>query len=594
MKSINENLDYLLEVETQQQRLDKLIRQGMLPARQLPILHRALGNIKMGKILTPYEREALSKLLDKMMGFQFGDDITYNRARLHTQKTKYQTEENTMSEEEVKVYDGSEDEEEAKRDKKSKKKGSSKQARDAKKDDEAVTEAAASRPADEGQEEGDQESPKQGGSEKPKIDEPNIKQDSKPSIKEGLIADLDSEGMRQRASRLSKRLGRRSKEDKLKMLPAELRKQKKKAGVSEELEKFNELYKQNLETALANNKVDNVRDIPASIKQQLFKHVDEATYSAKQIKMAKGIAFDKRHKGGDMTGAYKKMEKIKKGLGDTKAASDALRRANEELELPLEEGKLKDYAIGHGYFDNSSEGKAKRKDPNWLSKQAGSKKTISYAKKKTVKEAKKASHDHDGDGKIESGKEEYFGSRDKAIKKALKKVDKAAVKEEDTKELPKNPNQAVRDVHKTVADVLAGKTIEVSDEPLVTDPSVELNKGTGNYFDVQEGAKEDAMRDMKRDTKGMAPVKKDPKPGKSKHDGSENKGPDHIVAQLRKAISLGDKHDGVKFQDGKTHKIKAHHAHKFLNKYMSGKPADKEKMQSHGHASHDNFKKHLD
>ena len=144
--------------------------------------------------------------------------------------------------------------------------------------------------------------------------------------------------------------------------------------------------------------------------------------------------------------------------------------------------------------------------------------------------------------------------------------------------------------------MLAGKTLEVSDEPLVTDPSIELNKGTGNYYDkdIQEGAKEDAMRDMKRDTKGMAPVKKDPKPGKSKHDGSENKGPDHIVSQLRKAISLGDKHDGVKFQDGKTHKIKAHHAHKFLNKYMSGKPADKEKMQSHGHASHDNFKKHLD
>ena len=81
---------------------------------------------------------------------------------------------------------------------------------------------------------------------------------------------------------------------------------------------------------------------------------------------------------------------------------------------------------------------------------------------------------------------------------------------------------------------------------------------------------------------------------KSKHDGSENKGPDHIVAQLRKAISLGDKHDGVKFQDGKTHKVSAAHAHKFLNKYMAGKPADKEKMQSHGHASHDNFKKHID
>ena len=35
----------------------------------------------------------------------------------------------------------------------------------------------------------------------------------------------------------------------------------------------------------------------------------------------------------------------------------------------------------------------------------------------------KAKKDHDGDGKIESGKAEYFGSKDKAIKKAMKKED---------------------------------------------------------------------------------------------------------------------------------------------------------------------------
>ena len=34
-------------------------------------------------------------------------------------------------------------------------------------------------------------------------------------------------------------------------------------------------------------------------------------------------------------------------------------------------------------------------------------------------ESKKAKKDYDGDGKIESGKDEYFGSRDKAIKKAM-------------------------------------------------------------------------------------------------------------------------------------------------------------------------------
>ena len=592
MKStLQENLDYLLEVETQQQRLDKLIRQGMMPARQLPVLHRALAGIKMGKILAPYEREALSKLLDKMMGFQFGDDITYNRARLHTQKTKYQTEERDMvNEEDVKVYDGSEDEEEAKKDKKVKKNGSSKKSKaekDQQKDDEAVTEAVGNRPAD--KEEGEKESPKQGGSVKPEITD-GPKQDSKPSIKEGLIADLDSEGMRSRATRLAKRLGRRSKEDKLKMLPSELRKQKKKAGVAEELIKFNDLYKQNLETALANNNVDNVRDIPESIKQDLFKHVEEATYSDKQIKMAKGIAFDKRHRGGDYSGAAKKAEKIKKGLSDHPAVSDALRRANEELELGLDEGKLKDFAMDHGYDFNNPP-----KNPDtWLAKKA-LKHGIDKKKpavKKPVKESKMATKDHDGDGKVESGKDEYFGSRDKAIKKALKKV--PALKKEET-EVKKTPNQAVRDVHRTVADVLAGKTIEVSDEPLVVDPNVEMQAELDRTVNVQEGAKEDAMRDIKRDKgHGMAPLKKDPKPGKSKHDGSENKGPDHIVAQLRKAISLGDKHDGVKFQDGKTHKIKAHHAHKFLNKYMAGKPADKEKMQSHGHASHDNFKTHID
>jgi len=35
-------------------------------------------------------------------------------------------------------------------------------------------------------------------------------------------------------------------------------------------------------------------------------------------------------------------------------------------------------------------------------------------------EEKKADKDYDGDGKVESSKKEYFGSKDKAIKKAMK------------------------------------------------------------------------------------------------------------------------------------------------------------------------------
>ena len=511
---IAESLEYLLELDQQQQRLNTLIRQGMLPARQLPILHRALANMRAGKLLPPYEREALSKLLDKMMGFQLGDDITYNRARLHTQKTKYQTEEKNMAKDkdgDVVVYDGSEDEAEAKKKNGKGKILKSNKGDGMKPDEDVREEAIASRPADEGQPEGDLNmKPKQGGSEDPEVGEACGKQTSrpedgseevhkKPDIKEGLISDLDSEGLRARDSRRFKRAGKRAKDEILKGMPASLRKEKLKdeRKLPDDLQKFNELYKKNLETALSNRGVDNVRDLPEQLKDKMFQKVDEASYSGKQIKMAKGIAFDKRYKGGNMTGAAKQMEKIKKGLSDHPEVSDALRRANEE-----------------------------------------------------VVTEKMATKDHDGDGKIESGKDEYFGSRDKAIKKAMAKRGKK--------------------LQDSVIDVMLGRE------------------------ELPEGAKEDAMRDMRSD-KDLAPPKKPaPKPGKSKHDGSENKGPAHIVSQLRSVLDQGDKHAGVKFQDGKTGKVSVKDAHRFLNKYMSGKPADKLKMQAHGHASHDNFKTHLD
>jgi hypothetical protein len=53
--------------------------------------------------------------------------------------------------------------------------------------------------------------------------------------------------------------------------------------------------------------------------------------TSKQVRMAKGIANDPRHKGGDYTGAAEKMEKIKKGLSNHPAAKKALRQANEEM-----------------------------------------------------------------------------------------------------------------------------------------------------------------------------------------------------------------------------------------------------------------------
>ena len=63
-------------------RLDTLVRQGMMPAKSLPILHRALDKLKAGQTLTPYEREGISKLMDKVMSFSMGDDITYQSPKI--------------------------------------------------------------------------------------------------------------------------------------------------------------------------------------------------------------------------------------------------------------------------------------------------------------------------------------------------------------------------------------------------------------------------------------------------------------------------------------------------------------------------------
>jgi hypothetical protein len=55
-------------------------------------------------------------------------------------------------------------------------------------------------------------------------------------------------------------------------------------------------------------------------------------YSPKQIKMAIGIASDKRYAGGNMTGAVNAIEKIKKGLSDHPQVAAVLKRQNEDIQ----------------------------------------------------------------------------------------------------------------------------------------------------------------------------------------------------------------------------------------------------------------------
>ena len=85
----------------------------------------------------------------------------------------------------------------------------------------------------------------------------------------------------------------------------------------------------------------NLKDMHTG-KSFTFKYIDEDTkvktfnqiinegkFPKKLVKMAGGIAFDKRYVGGNMTGAIKAIEKLKKGLSDDPSVRDMLKIANE-------------------------------------------------------------------------------------------------------------------------------------------------------------------------------------------------------------------------------------------------------------------------
>ena len=108
----------------------------------------------------------------------------------------------------------------------------------------------------------------------------------------------------------------------------------------------------------------------------------------------------------------KKMQAVRSGAG-----ADIVAHTELEGEV-IAEGSLKQARKNIGMDPNKPscwDGyKAKG------TKMKGGKSVPNCVKEEELVE-KKAKKDYDGDGKIESGKDEYFGSKDKAIKKAMKK-----------------------------------------------------------------------------------------------------------------------------------------------------------------------------
>jgi hypothetical protein len=74
-----------------------------------------------------------------------------------------------------------------------------------------------------------------------------------------------------------------------------------------------------------------------AVLQMWGENVEEG-FSPKEIKMAIGIASDKRYAGGNMSGAVDAIEKIKKGLSDHKQVAAVLKRQNEDLTNEKKDG----------------------------------------------------------------------------------------------------------------------------------------------------------------------------------------------------------------------------------------------------------------
>lgn len=89
--------------------------------------------------------------------------------------------------------------------------------------------------------------------------------------------------------------------------------------------KFKE--KENMHKTMAKYAGKSSEEIAKMRKEDVSEEV-----TSKEIKMAAGVAKDKRYAGGNMTGAVKTIEKIRKNLSQHPKVQQALRQANEEVE----------------------------------------------------------------------------------------------------------------------------------------------------------------------------------------------------------------------------------------------------------------------
>ncbi len=570
----------LSEANVNMKKLDQLVRQGLMSPAQLPMLHRGLAKLQAGKTMNPQERDAVNKVVQSMMFIVTGDDTVFQKAKQHTQKNRYQTEDTEQLDEYGNYSVGIKGE---------------------------------------------------GGT---TVKARSDKEASQKAFKNMGIADR----MRKKMPHTVKKVGEETMseespaEDNLSSsykakFAAMLKKTGKSLKDMSDDEKKAFFTKVDGAHSAKNEEVIYESEIAKSAAKMVALHVDRQTgesgngpikkaHAANVKKHGQKVA-DAIHKNGEHEGNYNagsighpdshKIHKdfVNKHLGGHNSAAHKAYHAHHE----------KNYTSSMS--EGVNEGAMSRIDYQQKSGEKGTG-LKTFKKKPAAKDTMVASP------KTQRVKMTTAKAAERMVKKgavyaedAVNEEDKTHIVQYHTKDgTHKNDSRvmtkAKADDHAkrgNMIDKVGGKyTVKTANEETV-------DEGYGDSEDmrakaarkaariarkvasrekatdpgIKEDARSDARRAMRSDSKGMAPLKKDKKTTHTGTKAGEERHGGHIVMQLRKAVSIGKP---VKFKDGKEHKVSKADAHKFMTKYQSSKPADREKMHS-GHDSHDTFQSHI-
>jgi hypothetical protein len=298
-------------------------------------------------------------------------------------------------------------------------------------------------------------------------------------------------------------------------------------------------------------------------------------FTTKEIKMAVGVAKDKRYAGGNMTGAAKVMDKIKKGLSNHPVAQKALQQANEAKD-PREYDYEGDMAKSQlrSIIANAQTIHDMLKDDTNMAEWVQSKITLSADYISTV--------------------------RDYITSETNEETNMKTIHPDALHVKPVTVNgQTKYKVHAVGSNFSDG----IKPGEHLSDTELDdFSEMGGKIKHIKESTLSnilDEARGRPRKNPVAAPTKKsdsedhEDDEGPVHADASGDGGDTHIQNQLKRAHDARDLKGGadVKFGNGKTHFIKSEHAHKVLTALEKiPKPSDRADAAAHVYGSHDNFK----